>query len=519
MSETIPIPVKLRRLCVVLGDQLDHGSVIFDGFDPAQDALLITEAAEEASYIAQHKKRLVLFFSAMRHFAEDQRAEGRPVIYRRLDDPEPAESLADSLRRAVGAHSPDEILLVKPGDWRVLDALRGASAELDTPLRVCADTHFLTTDQEFHEWFDGRKRVVLEDFYRVGRKRTGWLMDEGQPEGGAWNFDKDNRKSFGKQGPGLLPGRADFEPDALTAEVIKMVGARFSNAPGKLDGFQEPVSRQNALRALDDFITHRLPQFGDYQDAMATGELTLYHSRISAVMNLKLLRPEECCLAAIEALREGRAPLNAVEGFIRQILGWREFIRGVYWALMPEYAERNHLEAGADVPGFFWTGETEMACLADGVGGLVETGYAHHIQRLMVMGLFLMLYGARPYAVHQWHIAMYLDAIDWVSLPNVLGMSQHGDGGVVGTKPYSASGAYIDRMSDSCARCPHDPKQATGSKACPFTTLYWDFLDRHEDRFKGNMRMKMQLNNLVRKSDDDRRAIRGAAEKLKARLA
>ncbi|MGD1868816.1 MAG: cryptochrome/photolyase family protein [Neomegalonema sp.] len=512
------VPQRLRTLRLVLGDQLDAQSAIFDDFDPAQDALLMSEAAEEASYVPQHKKRIALFFGAMRHFAQAQRKAGRPIIYNRLDDDEAPRSLSEGMRAAVESFAPKQVLVVQPGDARVLDALRGAAKDLGVALSVLEDRHFLTQPSDFQSLREGRKRFILEDFYRAQRKRSGWLMQGDQPEGGQWNFDKDNRKPFGREGPGLVPRRMSFEPDAITQDVLKMVAQRFADAPGKLDGFDEPVTAEQAREALQDFIDNRLASYGDYQDAIATGQVTLYHARVSAVMNLKLLDPREACLAAITAWEEGRAPLNAVEGFVRQILGWREFVRGVYWTLMPEYAERNHLGAAAEVPAFFWTGETDMACLSDALGGLVETGYAHHIQRLMVMGLFLMLLGARPYKVHEWHMSMYLDAIDWVSLPNVLGMSQHGDGGVVGTKPYSASGAYIDRMSDCCRGCRYNPKQATGEAACPFTALYWDFLSRHADRFSKNQRMAMQMRNVSRKNEEELAQIRRTADSFKKRL-
>ncbi len=509
------LPKRVRRAHLALGDQLDPDSALFDAFDPAQDVLLMCEAAEEATYIAQHQRRIALFFSAMRHFAEAQAKRGRPVVYHRLDDENPPETLAESLTRAARTLDPEAFVMLEPGDDRVRRSLQGAANAAQRPLEVIEDRHFLTQPRDFQDLRAGRKRFILEDFYRAQRKRTGWLMEGDQPVGGSWNFDKDNRKSFGKQGPGLVPQRLEFPPDAITRDVLALVRKRFGNAPGSLADFAEPVTPADARRALDDFVENRLAQYGDYQDAIATGHVTLYHARISTCLNLKLLDPREACAAAIEAYEAGRAPLNAVEGFVRQILGWREFVRGVYYTLMPDYAERNGLEATQEVPAWFWTGETEMACLRDALGGLVRTGYAHHIQRLMVMGLFLMLYGARPYRVHEWHMSMYLDAIDWVSLPNVLGMSQHGDGGVVGTKPYSASGAYIDRMSDCCRDCRYDPKQAVGDKACPFTTLYWDFLDRHSDRFSGNQRMAMQMRNLARKDADEIKSVRKAAEALR----
>ncbi len=498
-----------RRLILVLGDQLSLDAAVLEGLDPERDAVVMTEAREEASYVTSHKKRLVLFFAAMRHFAEELRGRGITVHYHALDGEAPAETLAEGAAR----HAAEEVHVTQPGDWRVAEALRRRF----NGLVVHADRHFLSTPAEFADLREGRKRFILEDFYRAMRRKTGWLMDGDAPAGGTWNYDKDNRKPFGKAGPGLTPGRPESRPDDTTRAVMAMVEREFADAPGSTEGFQEPVTRRQALEHLRDFVEHRLPLFGDYQDAIAVGHETLWHSRLSAALNLKLLDPREVCEAAIEAWEAGHAPLNAVEGFVRQILGWREFVRGVYLTEMPDYAERNALEADAALPDFYVTGETEMACLADTLGQIVEHAYAHHIQRLMVSGLFAMLWGAHPYRVHEWHMGMHLDAIDWVSLPNVLGMSQHGDGGQVGTKPYAASGAYISRMSDCCARCPYDPKQATGPKACPVTTLYWDFLDRHAERFRPNRRMAMQMKNLDRKADD-LPEIRRAAEGLRARI-
>lgn len=495
------------RIVIILGDQLDADAAVLDSFDPARDAILMTEAGEEATYVPQHRKRLVLFFAAMRHFAEGQRRLGRRVLYRQIDHDGAPQTLAGSLRQAIAAEQPAEIALTRPGDWRVLGALRAVAPDL----RLVEDRHFLSTPADWAEMRAARRRFILEDYYRALRRRTGWLMEGDNPVGGAWNLDKENRKPFGPNGPGFTPGRPGPVDDAITAEVIRLVNTRFPDAPGTTEGFAEPVTRAQALVHLDHFIAHRLPLFGDHQDAIALGQPTLWHSRLSAALNLKLLKPREVCEAAIAAYESGHAPLNAVEGFVRQILGWREFTRGVYWTLMPGYAERNDLGAETPLPGFFWTGDTDMACLRDALGQLQREAYAHHIQRLMVLGLYLMLLGVRPAETNAWHIGMYIDAIDWVSLPNMLGMSQHADGGVMGTKPYCASGAYIDRMSNACGTCRYDPKQATGPKACPFTTLYWTFLDLHEARFRPNMRMKMQLANLGRKSDVERRAIRDAA--------
>ncbi|MDX1606026.1 MAG: cryptochrome/photolyase family protein, partial [Candidatus Competibacterales bacterium] len=349
--------------------------------------------------------------------------------------------------------------------------------------------------------------------------REGILVDEdGRPEGGRWNLDADNRASFGKDGPGEVPEPPRFEPDALTREVIALVAARFADHPGRAEDFAQAVTPAQAEQALEDFVRHRLPDFGRYQDALWSGQPFLYHSRLSAVLNLHLLDPRRAVAAAIEAYRESHAPLNSVEGFVRQVLGWREFVRGLYWTRMPEYAGLNALGAEQPLPVFYWDGDTEMRCIRRSMGEALDHAYGHHIQRLMVLGLFAQLLGVHPYRFHEWHMALYADAVDWVSLPNALGMSQHGDGGMMATKPYCASGRYIQRMSNYCRACRYDPARATGDKACPFTTLYWDFLERHGERFRDNRRMRFQLGNLARKSSGERQAIRDQAEALRQRL-
>jgi deoxyribodipyrimidine photolyase-related protein len=358
----------------------------------------------------------------------------------------------------------------------------------------------------------------MEFFYREMRRRTGVLMEGDQPVGGQWNYDADNREAFDRDGPGLLPAPRSFAPDALTHEVLDEVNRRFAAHPGDLAAFDWPVTAAQAREALEDFIAHRLADFGRYQDALWEGEPWLYHSRLSAAMNLKLLDPREVVTAAEQAWREGRAPLAAAEGFIRQILGWREYVRGVYWSFMPGYVDRNALEATAPLPDFYWTGDTEWACLRDALGQTLRLGYAHHIQRLMVTGLFGLMLGVDPRRMHEWYLAVYVDAVEWVELPNTLGMSQYADGGVMASKPYVATGKYLQRMGNHCSRCRCDPGQSTGPSACPFTTLYWDFLLRHEPRLRGNPRLTMQLRNLTRLNADKRAAIQEQAEALRQRL-
>jgi deoxyribodipyrimidine photolyase-related protein len=512
-----------RHLVLVLGDQLNRTSAAFDGFDPQADQVWMAEVAEESTHVWTHKARIVMFLAAMRHFRDQLLAEGLPVEYRELPgkkttrEPQSlAAALATSLRQYQQAgQMPASLICVEPGEWRVRQMLEAAAAEAGLPLEIRTDRHFFTSADEFAAHAEGRKQLRLEFFYRPLRERFNILMDDGEPAGGQWNYDADNRGSFGKSGPVTLPPPRQFKPDAITQGVIDLVETRFAKHPGDVAAFDWPVTPQAAQAALKDFITHRLSQFGAYQDAIWTGEPWLYHSRLSAAMNLKLLDPRDVVAAAEEAYREGRVPLAAAEGFIRQILGWREYVRGIYWKFMPEYAQRNALEADRPLPGFFWTADTEMNCLRDALGQTLSHGYAHHIQRLMVTGLFAMLYGVKPEEIHQWYLAVYVDAVEWVELPNTIGMSQYADGGVMASKPYCATGAYLDRMSNACKSCRYKPKVAHGAEACPFTTLYWDFLARHEARLRKNPRMTMQLKNLDRKDATDLRAIRRQADKLR----
>jgi len=521
----------VRHLVIVLGDQLDRGASAFDGFDPTQDCIWMAEVAEESTQVWSAKQRTVLFLSAMRHFAAALRADGLPLDYRRLDAPANSGTLAGELAAAIAQHRPAALRMTAPGDWRVLQALRGVAAANGLALAVCDDRHFFTTVRDFSAHAQGRKQLRLEFFYREQRRRHGVLMDRAdpnQPEGGRWNFDAENRGAFGRDGPGAVPPPTRFVPDAITAEVMALVNTRFAGHPGQADSFGWPVTRTQALQVLDDFITWRLPAFGQWQDAMWQGEPWLYHAHLSAAMNLKLLQPREVVARAEAAYRSGAVPLAAAEGFIRQVLGWREYVRGIYWTRMPGYAGRNALQATEPLPAFYWTGNTPMACLRDVIAQTLAHGYAHHIQRLMVTGLYALLLGVRPQAVHAWYLAVYVDAVEWVELPNVLGMSQFADGGpaaglpegvgLMASKPYAATGKYIQRMSNHCAGCRFDPAAATGDNACPFTTLYWDFLSRHDARLARNPRMALQVKNLSRLSADQQAAIAVRAQAIRGGL-
>ena len=499
----------MRSLRFILGDQLTHALSALRGFDPARDAVLMAEVAEEAGYVPHHKQKIAFLFSAMRHFAAELRAKGATVHYVTIDAPGNTGSFTGEVGRAIAALRPEHVVLTEPGEWRVLDAIRGWRERFGTPVHVRPDDRFLCSRDEFATWAGDRRAFRMEFFYRAMREKTGFLMEEGRPVGGQWNFDTDNRKRL----PATLtpPERLRFEPDAVTREVLDVVRRRFGNNFGDLEPFGWAVTRAQALEALDHFVSDCLPGFGDYQDAMKAGEGFLFHGVISPYLNAGLLTAREACERAEAAYHAGAAPLNAVEGFVRQLIGWREYVRGVYWLKMPEYAASNALNATRPLPAFYWTGETRMNCLAQVVGDTRRHAYAHHIQRLMVTGNFALLAGLRPAEVEEWYLAVYADAYDWVELPNVHGIVTFADGGLMGSKPYAAGGGYIDRMSDYCKGCGYDPKQKSGPDACPFNYLYWAFLIDNADALAGNQRLRNQYRTLETFGPERRAALQAEA--------
>ncbi|MEO6171700.1 MAG: cryptochrome/photolyase family protein, partial [Arenimonas sp.] len=440
------MPAKIRNLIVILGDQLDRQSLVFDEFDPEQDAIWMCEASAEARHVWNSKPRIAIFLSAMRHFRDELIAMGYPVLYRELDKHN-ANSLEVALAQDLIDHRPQKVITVKPGEWRLSQSLPSVCEQAGIAWVERPDQHFYCDEHDFLLWAKGRKECRLEFFYRWMRRRENVLMQGDQPMNGKWNFDHDNRGVFDKRGPGFLPKPIAFAKDKITLEIIDLVEKYFPLHPGKLEHFDWPMTPKQADAALIDFIENRLPLFGQYQDAMWTEEPYLYHSRISAALNLKLLSPRKVVAAAVAAHENGNAPLAAVEGFIRQIIGWREFVRGMYWLRMPDFLEANALDAQAVLPDFYWTGNTDMHCLKQAIGQTLDYGYAHHIHRLMVTGLFAQLVGVNPKQIHQWYLAVYVDAVEWVELPNVIGMSQYADNGKMTSKPYVASGQYIKRMS------------------------------------------------------------------------
>ena len=505
----------MARLGLILGDQLNPNHALLDELDPAMDALLMGEVADEASYVPHHIKKIVMIFSAMRHRAEDLKKAGWRLHYHPFDPDSAIKSFSDLLDAQYGRDPFDELLVAQPGEWRVLNELQTWASDHDITLTILPDRRFIDDLSVFNDWAQGKKQFRMEFFYRLMRQKTGYLMSGGEPVGGVWNLDADNRKPY-KGDPPIVPIKGS-PPDAITQSVIKELDGHWSSF-GEIEGFDYPVTPAAALEALDEFIEHRLVAFGDFQDALVDGEDYLFHSRLSSALNVGLLDPRMVCERAINAYEKGAAPLNAVEGFVRQIIGWREFIRGVYWHFMPEYAERNTLDHDQALPEWYWTGQTQMRCLAQAIDATRRNAYAHHIQRLMVTGNFALLLGVIPEEICRWYLAVYIDAYDWVELPNTLGMVMHADGGVVGSKPYAASGKYIQRMGDHCKNCVFNVKETVGEGACPFNSLYWDFLIRHRERFAGNARMRMMYRNVDRMDSAQQASIQERAQWIKEHI-
>jgi deoxyribodipyrimidine photolyase-related protein len=510
-----------RNIVMILGDQLDHDSAAFDGFDPAQDLVLMVESLEESTHVWSHKVRSALFLTAMRHFSEELKLRGWQVEYRSLEA-HADKTLADGLLNAINQHQPQRIIGVEPGDLRVRaqieETIRISSQK--TPLEWREDRHFLCSLPHFNQWAGQSASLRMEFFYRRMRKQYKVLMEDcgEKPIGGKFNFDAENRKGFGRQGPQSLPVPLVFEHDSITKDVIKVVKEKFASHPGDLSHFNWPVTRQQALFALDDFITHRLPFFGVHQDAMWTGMDFGWHALLSSSLNLKLLNPLEVVLAAQTAYRERNLDLASVEGFIRQVLGWREFMRGVYFLDMPALKKANHFGHTNALPKWYWTGETKMNCMRQSLKQTLANGYSHHIQRLMITGMFGVTAQIEPQQLCDWYLAVYVDAVEWVELPNTAGMALFANGGRFTSKPYVASGAYVKRMSNYCGDCAYSPESRLGPDACPMTTLYWNFLDAHEAAMASNPRTALMIKNLQRMTDPDRLALRKQATEMLANL-
>lgn len=502
----------MKILVPIFGDQLSLQMSSLEGISKSDIIVLMVEVSEETSYVPHHKSKIAYIFSAMRHHAADLREKGWRVDYVTFEEPENSGSFTGELARAIERHDPDQIRVSEAGEWRVKAMIDSWGDRFDLAVHILPDTRFLATHAEFESWAKGRKQLRMEFFYREMRRKTGLLMDGDKPVGGQWNFDANNRKPAKRDS--TIPRPLSFPPDSMTRDVIEMVERCFDHHIGRIERFDFAVTRAEALQQQAQFLDHALTHFGDYQDAMLTREPFLWHSILSPYLNSGLLDPLELCHEVEKRYRQGQAPLNAAEGFIRQIIGWREYVRGIYWLAGPDYVKRNELRAIRPLPDFYWTGQTDMHCLSETIGQTIEFAYAHHIQRLMITGNFALLAGIDPVEVHKWYLAVYADAYEWVELPNSLGMSQYADGGMLASKPYASSGAYINRMSDYCSSCRFDVKQRIGHDACPFNALYWAFIARNEARLRGNPRMAMAYKNWDQMAATDKTAIDVQARKF-----
>jgi len=503
---------KVSQLCVVLGDQLSADLSSLKLADKENCIVLLAELQDETSYVKHHKKKIVLVLSAMRHFAKKLQEQGWQVRYVELDNPDNTHNFTDEVARAVADFGINEIIVTQAGEYRVQQQIDSWQDQLKCTVRCLPDDRFFASIDDFALWAEGRKQLRMEYFYRTMRQKYSILMDGETPVGGQWNYDHDNRKPPDKATP--IPPPLTFAPDEITSEVISLVAGRCADHFGDIDPFFMAVTSEQAEQILHHFITERLVNFGQFQDAMLTDEPFMFHAHIGFYLNCGLLSPFEAVRQAERAYFDAGAPLNAVEGFIRQILGWREYVRGLYWHHMPDYKTVNFLSASRDLPAFFWNGNTDMFCLNQSIGQTKTYAYAHHIQRLMVIGNFALLTGLSPEQVNEWYLIVYADAYEWVELPNVSGMVLYADGGIMASKPYAAGGSYIDRMSDYCRSCRYKVKMKTGDDACPFNYLYWYFLDKHTSLLSQNPRMGMMYRTWAKMSDGRKNEIRDSANKF-----
>lgn len=484
----------------VFGHQLSTRLQGFKQIDKQDDVILMIEARSRSTWKKYHKKKLVLIFAAMRAFADELRTQGYTVDYYKVD------SFQQGWELHAAKYAPAQLLYHPPTDYGWRQQLKKWATSVEATLDVVEleEDLFLVPEKRWAELLPDGKSWVMDHVYRTLRRERRVLMEGDQPVGGKFSYDADNRKPPGKNMPTFHPPLT-FEPSEQTRIVMEEVEQEYATNPGSTKGFHLPVSRDEAQRAFDHFLEFRLPTFGDYQDAMVEGNGVMSHSLISSALNIGLLDPLEIIQAAEQRYLAGAAPLAAVEGFIRQILGWREYVRGVYLRLMPAYASVNELEHTRPLPSMFWEPErTEMNCLKQCISEVHETGYGHHIQRLMIIGNYANLAGLDPQQVAEWFNVMYTDAHDWVVLPNVLGMALYADGGRMATKPYISSAAYIHKMSNYCSNCIYDPKDKTSDNACPFNALYWNFLARHEQRLSDNPRMTMMYAALRKMTPEQR---------------
>jgi len=487
---------------LILGDQLNSEHSWFKEID--KDTLyLMAEMKQETDYVKHHIQKVVAFFLSMRNFSKSIASLGHTIHYIKIDDTKNLHNLEKIIANCIEEFEIEKFEYLLPDEYRLELQLKTIVTALEIPSEVFDTEHFYSSRSELKEFFEGKKTFLMETFYRNMRKKHHLLMSGSQPEGGLWNFDHDNRKKYKGEVP--IPKEKNFNRDVSEiTEQIKNSGISTIGTIKEKD-FNWPISRAESLEIVDYFCNHLLKHFGDYEDTMHTDEKFLFHSRLSFALNTKMLSPKEVIETVIDFYYKNKdeISISQVEGFVRQILGWREYIRGIYWKEMPDYAQRNALDNHNKLPNFFWTGETKMNCMKLAIGQSLDEAYAHHIQRLMVIGNFALLTQTDPNEVDNWYLGVYIDAIEWVQMPNTRGMSQYADGGIIATKPYVSSGSYINKMSNNCVKCHYNVKEKLGENACPFNSLYWNFLDEKKEYFKGNHRMAMMMNLLKKIKPED----------------
>lgn len=503
----------MKKLRLILGDQLNSNH---SWFSQTNDNVVycLFEMRQETDYVKHHVQKIVGFFAAMRNFSEKLKKANHNVIYFTINHKKNTQSLVDNLQLLIEENSIEKFEYLAPDEYRLDQQLKTFCNELSIASEVCSTEHFYTEKVDLQTFFKGKKQFLMENFYREMRKKHQILMVDEQPEGGKWNYDKSNRKKW--KGDALIPQEISFDNNVedILSDIKKTPIKTIGNINAKY--FEYPISRTQALKQLNYFCEHLLVHFGDYQDAMHTDKIYLFHSRISFAMNTKMISPKEIITKVLETYRakEDEIDISQVEGFIRQILGWREYMRGMYWMLMPDYKKENFLSNKNKLPEFFWTGKTKMNCLKNAINNSLDNGYAHHIQRLMITGNFALLTQIHPDEIDAWYLGIYVDAIEWVQLPNTRGMSQFADGGKIATKPYVSSGSYIHKMSNYCDFCYYNKSEKFGEKACPFNTLYWNFLDEKQAQLSSNFRMKMMYSLLNKMSSEERTKIKEKANHI-----
>jgi deoxyribodipyrimidine photolyase-related protein len=503
----------MKKLRLILGDQLNINHSWFKETD-SNVVFCLFEMRQETDYVKHHVQKVVGFFSAMRNFASRLKTQNHQVVYFKINDPKNTQNLADNISKLIVEHSIKKFEYQEPDEYRLDKQLKEFCLNLNITSQVFSTEHFYTKRGDLKAFFNGKKQFLMEHFYRNMRKKHQILMIDKQPEGGKWNYDASNRKKW--KGEVLIPQEISFDNDVT--EILADIKKSGIQTIGTINPnyFEYPISKKQSLLQLNYFCDHLLVHFGDYQDAMHTDKIYLFHSRISFAMNTKLISPKEIIETVLKAYRNNQdeIDISQVEGFIRQILGWREYMRGMYWMLMPDYKKENYLKNEHKLPAFFWTGNTKMNCLKKSIKNSLDNGYAHHIQRLMITGNFALLTGVHPDAIDAWYLGIYVDAIEWVQLPNTRGMSQFADGGKIATKPYVSSGSYIHKMSNYCSSCHYNKNKKFEKDACPFNSLYWNFLDEKQAELSSLFRMKMMYRLLNKMSSEERTRIKEKANHI-----